>query len=135
VKNIIRTVGCFLQLEDKFLILNRHPEDSWGNKYGLVAGGIEEGESEEEAILREIKEETGYSAEKEELEYLGEWTWDFSERTITFVTFKVSLNEPINVVLQPGEHTHFEWVSAEECKNREDLVPGFHDLLEYIRNK
>jgi ADP-ribose pyrophosphatase len=43
------------------------------NLYKLPGGGIEEGEPKEEAFLREIKEETGYSAEiTHELGYIEE---------------------------------------------------------------
>lgn len=41
--------------------------------YDMPAGGVEEGETSEQAALRELEEETGYTAEK--LEWIGRFTW------------------------------------------------------------
>ena len=41
--------------------------------HDLPAGGIQIGETSEEAALRELEEETGYTAEK--LEWIGRFTW------------------------------------------------------------
>ncbi len=43
-----------------FLQLQRTPDAYMGGTFQLVAGGIQPGETAIEAILREIKEETGY---------------------------------------------------------------------------
>lgn len=41
--------------------------------YDIPAGGAENGETLQEAALRELEEETGYTAEK--LEWIGRFTW------------------------------------------------------------
>jgi len=46
-------VSCKITYKDKFLLLHRTKDNVWGS----IAGGIENGETKEQAIEREIKEE------------------------------------------------------------------------------
>ena len=56
-----KTVLCYIQHEDQFLMLyrNKKKRDFNKGKWIGVGGGIEKGETKEEALLREVKEETG----------------------------------------------------------------------------
>lgn len=48
------SVYGILLRDDKLLLV----KDTWGKKWGLPGGGIDAGESEEEALIREFQEET-----------------------------------------------------------------------------
>jgi 8-oxo-dGTP diphosphatase len=133
----IRTVGCFLEHKGRFLILHRQPHEHQGDTWGLVAGRVEEGESDVEAILRELEEEAGYKATENELELLGELSWDYPDAHVDFPVFRIKLEESIEVIHQPEEHQGYRWVTAEECYSRRDLIRGLHDILEkvgYVKN-
>jgi 8-oxo-dGTP diphosphatase len=125
----IRTVGCFMDCDGKFLILHRQPEKSQGSKWGLPAGKVDPGESDEDAIIREINEETGYVANKEELETLGVFVYNFPDKQVTFPSFKIKLKKQFEVKLSDYEHQAFKWVTAKECYDMPNLVHGLHELL------
>lgn len=129
----IRTVGCFFEHNGKILILLRNPEKSQGNHWGLPAGKAKKNESDENTILRELKEETGYSATKEELHFINEWTWKFKDITVEFPLFKIELKEKPKIILNKKEHQDYQWISYADCYNIPNLIHGFHDLLEIMR--
>ena len=56
-------------------VLLVHAKNFKGNFYGLIAGFVETGESLEEAVVREVREETGL--EIDSLRYFGSQPWPY----------------------------------------------------------
>ena len=131
-KQKMRTVGCFMEYDSKFIILHRRPDEPDGNTWGLPAGKVNAAESDEDAILREIAEETGYKASKDELELLGTYIFEFPDLYLEFPTYHLSLKQHIEVEYNLDEHTNFKWVTAQECYGMPNLIRGFHDLLKRV---
>ncbi|MGM9899910.1 MAG: PfkB family carbohydrate kinase [Bacilli bacterium] len=69
--NVRYTVRCFIEKDNKIAMLKIQGEDLFGKRNHLETsgGGIEPGETKEEAVKREIKEETGY--EVTNINFLG----------------------------------------------------------------
>lgn len=128
----VRTVGCFLTYQGRFLILRRNPAKDQPRTWCLASGKVAPGESDVKAVLREIQEETGYQATEELLESLGEFVFDVQEFILHFPAFRIQLAAPINVRLNPEEHIEFAWVTPEECYALPDLIHGFYALLERL---
>lgn len=60
--------------EDNRMILTKQYRHPLGKViYDIPAGGTKDGETPEEAALRELEEETGYTAEN--LEWIGRFSW------------------------------------------------------------
>lgn len=128
----MRIAGCFLEYNGKFPILLRHPHKSNGATWGLPAGKVEEGESDERAVLRELFEETGYKATPEQLEYLRDFDFGPEDRPYTFIAYRIKLTEPFDVIPEAEEHAEAMWVTAQECYDKQNLIPDFHELLELL---
>ena len=129
----MRIVGCFLEFEGKFVILLRHSHKPQGDTWGLPGGKVEPGESDQDAITRELVEETGYVAKPSELELLGTYGFTLpNDKAMSYVTHRIKLEEPHLVTLEESAHAEFKWVSAEECFARTDLIHDFHNLLKLV---
>ena len=65
------TVMCYLEKDGKYLLIyrNKKKNDINQGKYLGIGGHLEEGETKEEALVREIKEETGLTIHS--YEYVG----------------------------------------------------------------
>lgn len=128
----IRVTGCFIELDDKFLVLHRLPDKSQGDKWGIPAGKVDEGESDDQSVIREVWEKTGIVIPEGKIEFIQEIVWDFPEKTVEFPTFKYVLGEPIEVKFNENEHQDFKWVTGQECYQIPNLMHGVQDLLEKI---
>ncbi|MET1033252.1 MAG: NUDIX hydrolase [Candidatus Saccharimonadales bacterium] len=126
----MRVVGCFLEHDDKFLILLRHSHKPDGNTWGLPSGKVEANESDIDAVLREVFEETGYRAKSSELEHIGDFNFVSSSNVpYVYPTYRIRLANPHKVELEQVAHSEYAWVSPEECYSKTDLIPAFHELL------
>ena len=69
-----RTTLCYIKYEDKWLFIRKERKgDNNEGKYLGIGGHIEEGESPDECIRREIKEETGLVEDDlTDLRFMGE---------------------------------------------------------------
>lgn len=129
----MRVVGCFLEYDNKFVLVHRHAHKPDGNTWGLPSGKVDVGETDLQALQRELYEETGYKADEGQVELLG--TFDFvSPRgdTITYVTYRVRLSDQHEVVLEESAHSEFIWVTIDEADARDDLIYGLHDLFRLV---
>ncbi|MBN2094484.1 MAG: NUDIX hydrolase [Candidatus Aenigmarchaeota archaeon] len=59
----------FYDEEGRILLQDRRGMSKYGEEWGFFGGGIEKGETPEEAIVRETKEELDYDLE--DIQYLG----------------------------------------------------------------
>ena len=72
------TTLCYIEKEDKYLMLHRVKKEKDVNKdkWIGIGGHFEAGESPEECLLREVKEETGVNAAI--IKYIGKSQYSFN---------------------------------------------------------
>ena len=76
----MRVVGCFLEFDGRFVVLYRRSHKPEGCTWALPGGKVEAEETDEQAIIRELSEETGYEAAAQEPKLLGEFSFETSEK-------------------------------------------------------
>ena len=120
------TVGALVvRVSGEVLIVQ---SEKWGNKYTVPGGHIELGERAEDAIVREVKEETGLDCVVEELLIVQQAIYPkgfYKHEHYIFMDY-VCKTKSSEVKLDGRELQSFIWVRPEEALKL--------DLEEYTRN-
>ena len=82
-----------------------------------ITGGIESGESPEEACLREIKEETGLLLACSNLTSLGDFTVKIDENLSIHKNLFLVLTEQKEIQIS-DEHVGAQWIALEEVSSQ-----------------
>jgi len=108
-------VGAVILDDSRVLLLQRPKDDFMGGIYELPSGKVEEGESLDVALHREVTEETGLNISKI-IQYLGLFDYESKsgKKTRQF-NFVVSVIELLEINLT--EHDNYSWVRKEELSN------------------
>lgn len=129
METYVAVIGVVILDDNRILLLKRSPQRRTSpNKWQTPSGFLKEGESAEEAVLREVEEETmldGTIAKSgKSFEILDEWArW-------IIIPFLISV-ESDKVVIDTNEHSQFKWIRVEEISNFE-CVKGIDDDLKAV---
>jgi len=114
MKSFVIVVGV-VKFEEKFLLVKRNPEQKHNpNEWEFVSGKIESGELAEEAIIREVVEETGLEGEIIKSGEVLEWI----EEGIRWIVVPYLINVLEHNVTLSKEHTEYEWKTRKEINDR-----------------
>lgn len=110
--------------KDEILFLRRGKFSSFApNKYGLPGGHIDKGETSEQAVERELFEESGLEAHR--TVFLKKYKTEEAEIDYFFVEVK-----NYNIVLDESEHHNYCWMSLREVLKSTEIIK--EDLKEII---
>lgn len=113
----IFVAACFLEHDGKILLLKRNIDKNYGDKWSSPGGKIDKGETESEAAVREIFEETGIKMDPAHIRLVERSFVRFKDMDFmyTFYIYRIdSLHRP-DVKLNPGEHSAYLWVSPKDA--------------------
>ncbi|MBT4351500.1 NUDIX hydrolase [archaeon] len=122
--------GCFIMVENKFLILKRAESQSQSGTWGLPAGGINSDEEIDEGMVRELYEETGLKFDKNELKHVQKFYVKIYQN-FEFDIYMVKLNIMPEIKIDKNEHTDFKWVTRDEALKL-SLILGFKESMDYF---
>lgn len=120
--------GCIILSNNAILLLYRK-KTGW---YELPGGKIEEGESVEEAALRELKEEL--CVDVDIIHNLG--TKDFEENgfIMTYIWFLAKLKSgQIPSIGEPDKYDHFRYIPINELQ-KNALSPNMQNVARELQN-
>jgi mutator protein MutT len=122
----LKVVAGFLKKGDRFLLVRRPINKKRGGLWEFPGGKVENGETLEEAIKRELKEELGIKTKVRR--FLSKINYKYPEGEIELILLEIdSKEEPIL-----KEALELRWVNFEEIKEIE-LCPADKKLLESLK--
>jgi len=135
--NKIEIVGSgVVENSEGKILLAQSPK--WHDKWAMPGGHIEVGETIEDAMVREIKEEVGLSVESQGIISFGELinSKDFY-RPAHFIYFDVlcKVIENSEVKIDNDEIIGYKWVSPEEALTMDLYETYDKTILDYIKFK
>jgi len=131
VKNVVG--GIVMDNKKNVLILTRKADDFMGGIDELPSGGVKEGESLYDALVREVKEETNLDVENVSF-YVNSFDYLSSSgkktRQYNFVV-KVKTEDDIKLT----EHDNYKWESIANARNNPKITDEIkYTLEEYFFN-
>lgn len=127
MKKNIHVVGAIIAKEGKVFCCQRSLEKSLPGKWEFPGGKIESGETKQQALVREIKEELEIDIAVSQTDYLSV-TYDYDFGVVNLSTFicKVVSGEP-----KLTEHIQAKWVTFESLSEL-DWAPADLPIVEKL---
>lgn len=128
-KKIINVVAAAIERDGKIFCAQRPEGKSLGGFWEFPGGKLEIGESPEQALVREIKEEL--NSEIEIISYINEASYDYDFGTVVMKTYHAKL---ISGNLELLEHQNSTWLAPDELDTL-NWAPVDHPAVELLTNK
>ena len=123
----IEVVAALIWDKDKFLICQRPKNKARALLWEFVGGKVEKGESKEEALIRECREELAIDIAVDRV--FTEVTHDYPDITIHLTLFNSRI---VRGQLTLLEHNAMAWITPSEIENY-DFCPADEVILDKIK--
>ena len=122
-------VAALIWENDKFLICQRPKHKARGLLWEFVGGKTEIGETKEEALIRECKEELDVTVKP--LDVFMEVIHEYPDIKIKLTLFNAKIEKGEIKLL---EHNDYKWIEVSQIENF-DFCPADTEILERIKEK
>lgn len=120
-------VAALIWKDNTFLICQRPRQKARGLLWEFVGGKVEPGETKEQALIRECREELAITVEVGEV--FLEVTHEYPDLTVHLTLFHANIREGSP---QKLEHEDLRWITVEEIPQY-DFCPADTVILEKLR--
>jgi len=125
MSNIIEVVGAIVKDGDRYLVGQRPAHKSQGGLWEFMGGKIELGETPEQALARECREELALEIENEHI--IDSVVHEYPEKTIRLTL--ISCSPKSGSIPKALEHQQIRWVTRDEM-DALDFAPADRELIE-----
>ena len=125
-RRITQVVAALIWDGQRFLICQRPAHKARGLLWEFVGGKVEPGETKQEALIRECREELAITVSVEEV--FMEVVHEYPDLTVDLTLFRAAIaqGQP-----QKLEHNDIRWITPEEIPGY-DFCPADKEILERI---
>ena len=123
---MVEVVAALIWKNGKFMICRRPAHKARGLLWEYVGGKVEPGETKEQALVRECREELAVTVAVQD-EFMS-LVHEYPDITIHLTVFNASIAEGVPQLL---EHNDIRWIPPKEIKNY-DFCPADNKILEKI---
>lgn len=126
---MIEVVAALIWDGDKFMICQRPAHKTRGLLWEFVGGKVEQGETKEQALIRECREELAVTLDVGDV--FMDVTHEYPYITVHLTIFNATIaeGEP-----QKLEHNDIQWITPNEIPNYE-FCPADEEILMVISSK
>ncbi len=128
----VEVAGCFIEIDNKILFLERTRKKVSGGTWGVPGGKLEHNETPEQAAKRELFEETGITAHSP-LQYIYSLYMRLPHVDYIFHMFAAHFDQMPDVQLC-DENDSYKWATAKDLEEM-PLIPGGKEAIEYYHAK
>ena len=120
-------VAALIWNQDKFMICQRPAHKARGLLWEFVGGKVELGETKEQALIRECREELAVTLDVGEV--FMDLAHEYPDLTVHLTLFHAAIREGIP---QKLEHNDIRWITADEIGQYE-FCPADEEILERLK--
>ena len=124
---MVQVVAAFIRDGERFLVFQRPKNKTRGLLWEFVGGKVEPGETKEDALIRECREELDITVKV--FDVYMKVIHEYPDMTVELTLFNAEI-ESGNLRLL--EHNASAWITADEIKNY-DFCPADKEILERIK--
>ncbi|MBE7088587.1 MAG: (deoxy)nucleoside triphosphate pyrophosphohydrolase [Clostridiales bacterium] len=123
---MVEVVAALIWQDNKFLICQRPAHKARGLLWEFVGGKVEKGESKQQALIRECREELGVQISVGEV--FMEVVHEYPDICVRLTLFNAVIKQG---VLQKLEHNDIKWISPSQI-GLYDFCPADEEILQRI---
>ena len=126
---MIEVVAALIWDEDKFLICQRPANKARALLWEFVGGKVEQGETKEQALIRECKEELNIALDVGNV--FMEVVHEYPDITVRLTLFNATIDEGVP---QKLEHNDIKWITPVEISNYY-FCPADEEILKKLKGE